>query len=125
MTAAFKKLTPILIVDAIEPCLPFWTGKLGFELAMSVPGEDGRLAFALLTRDGLELMYQSRAATGGAPAGPSAVLYFDVQDLDAIEQALQGEPVVKPVHLTPHGSTEFYVREPGGHSVGFAEFKAG
>ena len=27
---AMKKLTPILVVDAIEPCLPFWTDRLGY-----------------------------------------------------------------------------------------------
>jgi len=26
-----NKLTPNLIVDAIEPCLPFWVSRLGFE----------------------------------------------------------------------------------------------
>jgi len=25
-----KKLTPVLFVEAIEPCLPFWTERLGF-----------------------------------------------------------------------------------------------
>jgi len=28
---------------------------------------------------------------------------------------------VKPRHKTFYGSTEIYVREPGGHTVGFAQ----
>jgi len=31
---------------------------------------------------------------------------------------------VKPRHQTFYGSTEFYVREPGGNVVGFAAFNA-
>ena len=53
-----KKLTPILFVDAIEPCLPFWTERLGFTKATEVP-HDGRLGFVILVKDGLELMYQT------------------------------------------------------------------
>jgi hypothetical protein len=25
-----RKLSPVLIVEAVEPCLPFWTERLGF-----------------------------------------------------------------------------------------------
>jgi hypothetical protein len=32
-----KKATPPISVDAIEPCLPFWTEGLGFELDATVP----------------------------------------------------------------------------------------
>jgi hypothetical protein len=45
-----------------------------------------------------------------------------IEDLDATEQALSGAPVVKARHKTFYGSTEFYVREPGGNVVGFAAF---
>ena len=26
-----RKLTPVLLVEEIEPCLSFWTDRLGFE----------------------------------------------------------------------------------------------
>jgi hypothetical protein len=35
---------------------------------------------------------------------------------------LEGAPVVKPRHQTFYGSTEIYVKEPGGNTVGFAAF---
>ena len=50
----------------------------------------------------------------------SIVLFITVDDFDAAETALDGAPVVKPRHQTFYGSTEIYVREPGGHTVGFA-----
>jgi hypothetical protein len=51
------------------------------------------------------------------------VLFITVDDLDRIETALAAAPVVKPRHETFYGSTELYVKEPGGNVVGFAQFK--
>ncbi len=72
-------------------------------------------------------MYQTRSSViadtpGVKPDGHSTVLYFTVPDLDAVERATDGAVVVKPRHKTPYGSTEIYVREPGGHLAGFAQF---
>jgi len=121
-------LTPVLIVDAVEPCLRFWTDRLQFVLENQVPGPDGRLVFASVRRGGVEVMYQTRASvvaeTPAAEAelhGRSIVLFITVKNLDAIERALEGAPVVKPRHDTFYGSTEIYVKEPGGHTVGFAQ----
>ena len=123
-----KQLTPVLIVDEIEPCLGFWTGGLGLEQVHQVPGPDGKLMFASVKQGSIEVMYQSRAsvleddpAMAAELAGRSIVLFIEVDDLDAVEQAVAGAPVVKPRHTTFYGSAEIYVREPGGHTVGFAQ----
>jgi uncharacterized glyoxalase superfamily protein PhnB len=127
-----KSLTPVLIVDEVEPCAEFWMQRLGFEKPQEVPGDDGKLVFCILQKDGVEIMYQTKAsAAADSPAqkgeltGHSTVLFFTVPsmaDLDAIEKAVQGAPMVKERHQTFYGSTEFYVREPGGNVVGFAAF---
>ena len=133
MTAPrMQKLTPVLIVDAVEPCLSFWTEKLGFTLENHVPGDDGRLVFASASKDGVEVMYQTKASViaedpsqSAELSGRSIALFITVPslaDLDATERGLAGAPVVKPRHKTFYGSTEFYVREPGGNVVGFAAF---
>jgi hypothetical protein len=84
--------------------------------------------FGSVEGDGIELMYQTRAsvvadhpAMAAELAGRSIVLFITVDDLDAVEKALAGVPVVKPRHKTFYGSEEIYVREPGGHTVGFAQ----
>jgi hypothetical protein len=51
------------------------------------------------------------------------VLFITVDDLDRIEASVSGAPIVKPRHDTFYGSTELYVKEPGGNLVGFAQFK--
>jgi len=53
--------------------------------------------------------------------GHSIALFITVDDLDAVEKAVAGAPVVKARHTTFYGSTELYVREPGGNTVGFAQ----
>jgi uncharacterized glyoxalase superfamily protein PhnB len=130
---ALRSLAPVLIVDAVEPSVAFWTDRLGFTKENAVPGPDGALVFASVKKDGVEIMYQTRASVladdPSAAAdvnGRSAALFITVPamaDLDAIEERTSGAPVVKPRHDTFYGSTEFYVREPGGNVVGFAAFK--
>jgi len=53
--------------------------------------------------------------------GRSIVLFIHVDDLDAVEKATAGAPVIKARHKTFYGSEEIYVREPGGNTVGFAK----
>jgi len=122
-----KKLTPILTVDAIEPCLPFWLDRLGFTKTTEVPHED-RLGFAILERDGIEVMYQTidsvaadLPALASLPRGGS-ILFIEVDDITAIERAMAGADIVVPRRSTFYGAEEVFAREPGGHLVGFAEF---
>jgi uncharacterized glyoxalase superfamily protein PhnB len=122
-------LTPVLVVDQVEPCLAFWVDRLGFTPENQVPGDDGRLVFASVKKGGIEVMYQTRASViadrpdaAAELTGHSTGLFITTPDLDAVERALEGAPVVQPRHTTFYGSTELYVREPGGNTVGFAQF---
>lgn len=131
-TPAVTALAPVLIVDAVEPCIEFWTDRLGFSRENEVPGDDGKLVFASVKKAGVEIMYQTRASVlADSPSqaaelnGHSIALFITVpstDDLDSAERAVAGAPVVKPRHKTFYGSEEFYVREPGGNVVGFAAF---
>ena len=123
-----KQLTPVLVVDEVEPGLAFWTDRLGFTRTIEVPGADGKLVFGAVQLWGIEIMYQTRASVIAerpelAPelVGHSTALFIAVDDLDAVEKAIAGAPLVKPRHRTFYGSTEIYIREPGGNTVGFAQ----
>jgi uncharacterized glyoxalase superfamily protein PhnB len=128
-TPMLKQLTPVLIVEAVEPCIKFWTDRLGFEVTNTVPAPDGSLIFASVQKGPIEIMYQTRASvmseqpgTAGDLMGHSVALFITVDNLDKVEKSLAGAPVVKARHETFYGSTEMYVREPGGNTVGFAQF---
>lgn len=127
---SMKKLTPILVVEEIEPVLPFWTERLGFEKTVEVPHDD-RIGFVILQKDGLEVMYQSRASVAadvpavldGGPLRGAGALFIEVDDIDAVERALEGITPVVPRRKTFYGATEIFVRDPAGNLVGFAEFE--
>ncbi len=115
-------VTPVFIGRA-SIRLAFWVDRLGFVAENQVPGPDGKLIFASAKKDGIEVMYQTRASVlaerpdaSAELAGNSTALFLQVDDLDAAERATKGAPVVKARHTTFYGSTEFYVREPGGTS---------
>jgi uncharacterized glyoxalase superfamily protein PhnB len=124
-----ERLSPVLIVDVVEPCIQFWADRLGFIIENRVPAPDGTLAFASVKSGAVEIMYQTRASVlADAPdtaddlRGHSTALFITVDNLDDVEKAMVGTPVVKPRHKTFYGSLEMYVREPGGNTVGFAQF---
>ena len=126
---ALGRLTPVLVVDAVEPCIAFWTERLGFAAENQVPGDDGKLVFASVKKGEIEVMYQTRSSViaerpdaASELTGHSTALFITTEDLDAVEKAIAGAPVVVPRHTTFYGSTEVYVREPGGNTVGFAQF---
>lgn len=121
-----NKLSPVLVVDAIEPCLPFWVDRLGFTRIAEVPDGD-RLGFVILQKDGIEVMYQSREsvrkdipALADIPAGGTS-LYLDVADVAAVERAVKGAEIVVPRRKTFYGADEIGVREPGGNAVIFGQ----
>ena len=45
-----EQLTPVMVVDRVEPCLAFWSDRLGFTVENQVPGLDGALVFASAKR---------------------------------------------------------------------------
>lgn len=59
--AEVKKITPLLFAKEIEPCIQFWTERIGFQKTIEVP-EGDKIGFVLLEKNGLELMYQSFAS---------------------------------------------------------------
>lgn len=124
-----RKLSPLLTVEAIEPCLSFWVDRLGFAKTVEVP-EGSSLGFVILAKDGVEIMYQSRAsvekdipplARGSRTAMPAMGLFIEVGDIDAVERSLDGIEHVIPRRRTFYGMDEVVVRDPGGYVVVFAQ----
>ena len=125
------KITPVLVVEAIEPCLPLWTEQLGFEKTAEVPHGD-RLGFVILVRDGVEMMLQTLAScraddarlAEGLKAG-DVVLYATVSSLEDAQRATGGLETLVPERRTFYGAREIFVRTPDGHRMGFSEHGGG
>jgi len=122
-----KKLTPVLVVPAIEPVLPLWE-SIGFSRTAEVPHGD-RLGFVILQSAAAELMYQTfdsvreDDARVGTDFGRSG-LFIEVEDLDAVAKRLpKGTDVVVERRKTFYGSTETIVRDAAGNTVILAEME--
>ncbi len=130
-----KKLTPVLVVDEIEPSLRLWVERLDFQKTVEVP-EGNKLGFVILARGGLEIMYQTRLSIereverDGLPQAMRPVpgrttLFIEVSnssELDEIRKKVEGFEVIVPRRETSYGAKELWLREPGGHLIGFAAF---
>jgi len=127
-----NKATPVLVVDRIEPVLPFWR-KVDVTPSTEVPGAGGELAFVILAAPGIEIMYQTAASVredlvksanvkDAFRAVPQqTTLYVEVSRLADVVSCLDGELLVMPERKTFYGSTEIGYAEPAGNIVIFAE----
>ena len=130
-TMTVKKITPVLFAQEIEPCVKFWVERFGFQKTAEVPDGD-KLAFVMLQKGNVELMYQSYASADKdvGPAISQAIrkgptfLYVEVDNLDETINAVKGTEVVMPKRKTFYGSTEIGIKDPAGHFITFAEFPA-
>jgi uncharacterized glyoxalase superfamily protein PhnB len=121
--------TPIAIVEAIEPLLPFWTERLGFTQKVEVPHGD-KLGFVILQRDDQQVMLQTRASLGEDIAVLAPLLekrtilqYMDVDSLDALLAGLGDWKLLLPPRTTFYGAREVAVQDPAGFLLVFAEHK--
>ena len=126
----FKKITPVLIVDTIEPLLPLWDA-LEFTRTAEVP-HDGRLGFVMLQRDAVELMYQTFASVEAdeprSLKGPRAIgasgIFIEVEDLDAVAAKVPATAdVIERRRETFYGATEMIIRDTAGNVIVLAQMK--
>lgn len=123
-----RRITPVLLVQEIEPLIPFWVDGLGFTRAVEVPDGD-KIAFVSFQKGSVEVMYQTYASVekdappsmgAEAPKGPT-YLYIEVDNLDAVLAAMKHARLVMPMRTAFYGMKEFAVQDPGGHFVTFAQ----
>ncbi len=131
----YRKLTPNLLVQNVGRSLPFYRDTLGFEVLAVVPPE-GDPVFAILGAGDLELMLQSvesvaedlpalASPTLGDPQGLSCICYVEVEGVLELSERIKDQvTVVTDLRRTDYGMTEFFIRDPDGNVLGFAERSA-
>jgi hypothetical protein len=118
------KLSTLLVVDAIEPCLPTWQA-LGYTVTVRVP-EAGPAAFSILNGTAGELMLQTRASLAEdlpavADKNPTHLLYADVPSLADAARSLGNATVLVQQRKTFYGAHEIWFLLEGGMILGLAE----
>jgi uncharacterized glyoxalase superfamily protein PhnB len=120
-----KRLTPVLIVDAVEPSLAFWVDRLGFTKSVEVP-HGKSLGFVILVSGDVELMLQSRASVEddlpfAAKLAFRSDLYLEVESLDQAMRCASGAKQAFPERTTFYGAREAGYFDPAGNLVIFSQ----
>jgi uncharacterized glyoxalase superfamily protein PhnB len=123
-----QKLTPNLMVEDVEQTLTFYRETLGFQALTTLP-EAPPFDFAIVGRDDVQLMFQSRPslsenvpALAGATIGASQTFFIEVTGIQQLyEQLRQRVEIVVDLHDTFYGTREFYFRDLNGYVLSFAE----
>jgi catechol 2,3-dioxygenase-like lactoylglutathione lyase family enzyme len=112
---------PVFRVANVARSMAWYADVLGFSPDPVGPPADP--VFAILRRDGVELMLQ-RVSTGvGEPrsattAGGGWDVYIRVDDVQRFYDAIRARvPDVGPIATRVHGCREFEVGDPDGHRV--------
>ena len=120
-----KTLTPVLMVNEIEPVIAFWEA-LGFVKTIEVPDGD-KLGFIAPQSEGVQIMYQTKETVAkdseeiaATPMGGN-MMFLTVDDLDVVAAALGDTEYLVPRRTTFYGAEGITVREPGGNVVTFAQ----
>jgi uncharacterized glyoxalase superfamily protein PhnB len=124
----FKKLTPNFMVEDVDKAIEFYRDVLGFQVVHTVPGE-GITNFAILHEGGVEIMLQAKKSlledvksVGEQDISASIICYLDVDGIQDLYDRIHDKvDVVEPMRKTFYGMNEFYIRDPYGYVLGFAE----
>jgi len=125
---------PLITVEAIEPCLDFWTDRLGFEVTVTVPVDPAAapdaglpIGFAMLVRGEVTIMLQTGSSLdldlpglSGEVVPATTMLFIKVDALDGFMPKLEGLEVVHERRTTFYDMDEIFVRSPCGTIVGLA-----
>ena len=134
-----KQLTPNLMVRDLLASAAFYQNIFGFSIRMGVDEEknilvtgispETKLIYAQLERDGVEIMLQEQSSMkedlpifSGCNIGASVSFYMIVEDIDELFQQVRGRAdCIREPETTWYGMREFYLRDPDGYILGFAE----
>lgn len=123
-----NKLTPNMMVEDVNQTVDFYRDVLGFNLVMTVP-DSGRLDWALVKHDEVEVMFQARASLTeevpmlkDKPLGGALTFFINTDDVEALYEQIHARvTIVQDLHDTFYGTREFAMQDCNGFILTFAE----
>ena len=130
MALAIQGLAPLLQVFDMPRSIAFYRDVLGFEVVGAAPNvSDDRFDWALLRRDGVELMLNTAHEADARPSAPDpdrvrahgdTALYFGCPDVDRAYAHLKALRVdAEEPQMAPYGMKQLYVKDPDGYVLCF------
>ena len=129
MAIEIRGMAPLLQVFDMPTSIVFYRDVLGFEVATTSTPRRDQFDWALLRRDGVELMLNTAYEEDARPSAPDPVrvathddtcLYFGCPDVDAAYAYLRARGVAaKEPKIAPYDMKQLYVSDPDGYNLCF------
>lgn len=131
-SAAAPPVVPNFWVDSVEQVREFYIEKLGFNHMMGIVGKDGKLDFAIVTRETAMIMLgrpleKIEGSSERYPTKRPLDVYIYVNDVDTYhgEVVKRGVEVSDPLTTQWWGDRNFGVKDPYGYQLWFGQQVAG
>jgi uncharacterized glyoxalase superfamily protein PhnB len=132
MKTKFQSITANLMVEDVDESVSYYEKVLGFKLEISVPKDNGKLQWAMVSRDSVDIMLHERAniieempeLEGTEPGGGSITLYVKMEGIDNFYEEVRmrnDTEIIKEPNTTFYGMNEFILRDINGYIITFAE----
>lgn len=132
MKTKFQSITANLMVEDVDESVSYYEKVLGFKLEISVPKDNGKLQWAMVSRDSVDIMLHERAniieempeLEGTEPGGGSITLYVKMEGIDNFYEEVRMKndtEIIKEPNTTFYGMNEFILRDINGYIITFAE----
>lgn len=126
--ATLISLTPNLVVHHVNETVEYYIKNFGFSLLASVP-ETGTFNWAMIMRDGVTLMFQSRESIkedlpelNFNQTGSMGTFFIEVENLKELYQKCKEQVKIKnDWRTTFYGKNEFTIEDLNGFYLTFAE----
>ena len=115
-----RRAIPNVLVDDIEQAHAFYSGFLGFDIAMDEPGFT---MFASPSNRTAQITVADANTPGLDRGVREAQISVEVEDVDALHAKAveQGREIVYPLTNEPWGIRRFFVRSPDGTVINVAQ----
>ena len=122
-----ESVSPNIFVHDLEATIA-WYRKLGFDVATSVPDDQGKMIFALMTNGNVTFMFQTLSSIDNQllhvsrSRGGSLLLYVKMKNIRTFFDSIEDKSrVISGLEKTFYGATEFSVIDPDNFVITFAE----
>lgn len=113
----YETITPNIMVENVKETIEYYKNILGFEVLITVPEEGEELNFAIIKKDSISIMFQSRKSLIEEyetleieKIKPTFTLFITVKDVQSLYDELKNKvKIAKELHKTFYGKDEFAI----------------
>lgn len=124
----YETITTNIMVKNVKETIEFYESKLGFEKILSVPEDGDILAFAILKKDNISIMFQEQKSLideyptlKNDNIIPTFTLFITVKDVLKLYEELKGKvQIAQELHKTFYGKNEFAIFDNNGNILTIA-----